>query len=877
MAIAFAQVKYLSRSKALQATAAAAYRSCSKIHDERTGQTFDYTNKKSHVIYSEILLPKDADDKFKNREFLWNTVEKNETRRNSQVAKEVVLALPRDDAITNEDKIELARRFAINHFVSKGVAVDINIHNDGDNPHAHILVTTRRLINNQFDTHKARDLDPKVIHGKVQVDKVWGDEWRHFQNNYFLDKGMDLTVDADGIYSQVHLGKHVYHAKVRDKLDVWRYNQESKHGAKQIALTDPEAVLNQLTLHHAVFTENDIARLLHKHIDSAEEFQLAFIEVKYSKQLISLGAGEDGKERFTTSHLFDIENNLQGIAGDLNNRYQHSVRSSIVDTVIKSFQLNEEQSKAIRHVLQGSDISVIVGRAGTGKTYALRAVNEAYSKAGYKVHGLALSGIAAQGLQDAANIKSRTITSFSHGIRNGSLQLSDKDIIILDEAGMTDNVALADVIQSVHTAKAKIVLVGDEAQLQPIGPGAPFRALLECVGFAELQSIIRQEETWQRNATHHLATGNIKEALEAYQTRDCIKYDNTSKAAMHNLIEDWHSQYVKEKLPLNKMIILAHQNHDVRKLNQLARAKRVLAGEIDNGVLVKKEDDELWLSTNDRVLFLKNDSAFGVKNGQFGTVKAIDIDKEGFAKSLTIKLDNQQNIIFDPQKYQHFTYGYSATVHKTQGVTVDHSFVFINGKYWNKNLIYVAGSRHRKNMDLYINQEVYPNYDTLSRGLERSGMKDNALDYPLNFAKRRGIDNESLFEKFKQHALNKLRVAKNNLLEAYRLLIKPQRIKSYEKEKIANHKKPQIILQDKDKVDDNQPLQSKYLKLFDDLARAKQAKNHYAVYRLNKELRSELSKIYKDKKLISEIQKANPQLAKRIAVYVKGTTHEIET
>lgn len=875
MAIAFAQVKYLSRSKALQATAAAAYRSCSKIYDERTGKTFDYTHKKSEVIYSEVILPKEADDKFKDRALLWNTVEKNETRRNSQVAKEVVLALPRDEAITNEDKIELARHFAINHFVNKGVAVDINIHNDGDNPHAHILVTTRRLINNQFDTHKARDLDPKVIHGKVQVDKVWGDEWRHFQNNYFLNKGLDLTVDADGIYSQVHLGKHAYHAKDRDKFDIWRYNQESKHEAKQIALTDPEAVLNQLTLHHAVFTENDIARLLHKHIDSTEEFQLALIQVKNAKQLISLGAGEDGKERFTTCALFEIENNLQGIAEDLNRRHQHSAPSAIIDTVIKSYQLNEEQSKAIRHVLQGSDISVIVGRAGTGKTYALRAANEAYSKAGYTVHGLALSGVAAQGLQDTANIRSRTIASFSHSIRNGSIQLSDKDIIILDEAGMTDNFALVEVIQSVHSAKAKIVLVGDEAQLQPIGPGAPFRALLECVGFTEMQTIIRQEETWQRNATHHLATGNIKEALEAYQTRGCIKYDKTCKEAMHSLIEDWHLQYVKEKLPLNKMIILAHQNHDVQKLNQLARAKRVLAGEIDNGVLVKKEDVELWLSTNDRILFLKNDSALGVKNGQFGTVKNIDIDKEGITKKISIELDNQQNVTFDPQTYRHFTYGYSATIHKTQGVTVDHSFVFINGKYWNKNLIYVAGSRHRKKMDLYINQEVYPNYDTLSKGLERSGMKDNALDYPLNFAKRRGIDNESLFKKFKQHALNKLRAAKDYLQEAYRLIIKQQR-KPYEKEKIPDYKKPQKILQGKDKVDDNQQLQGKFLKLFDDLAQAKQAKNHYEVYRLNKELRSELSKIYKDKKVVSQIQKANPQLAKSIAVYAKGITFEIE-
>jgi ATP-dependent exoDNAse (exonuclease V) alpha subunit len=146
MAIAFAHVKYLSRSKALQATAAAAYRSCSKIYDERTGTTFDYTDKKSPLLHSEILLPENANVNFKDRELLWNLVEKIEVRRNSQVAKEVVLALPKDEAITNENKIELARQFAINHFVNKGVAVDLNIHDEKGNPHAHLLITTRRIL-----------------------------------------------------------------------------------------------------------------------------------------------------------------------------------------------------------------------------------------------------------------------------------------------------------------------------------------------------------------------------------------------------------------------------------------------------------------------------------------------------------------------------------------------------------------------------------------------------------------------------------------------------------------------------------------------------------------------------------------------------------
>ncbi|MBA2655298.1 MAG: hypothetical protein H0U71_09595 [Gammaproteobacteria bacterium] len=144
-----------------------------------------------------------------------------------------------------------------------------------------IALFQSRLIGGQFDSHKARDLDPKVIRGRVQADKAWGEEWRHFQNHYFLAKGLDLTVDANGIYSQIHLGKHIFHAKDRDQFDLWQENQNRHQDAKQVALTDPENVLNQITLHNSVFSEHDIARLLHKHIDDPQEFQTALNKLFY--------------------------------------------------------------------------------------------------------------------------------------------------------------------------------------------------------------------------------------------------------------------------------------------------------------------------------------------------------------------------------------------------------------------------------------------------------------------------------------------------------------------------------------------------------------------------------------------------------------------
>ena len=164
MAIAFARVSIHSRSKGHSAVAAASYRSGTELIDVRTGITHDFSNRKD-VAWSAILLPKDADSAFDNREFLWNQVEAAEKRIDAQVCKDLVLALPKE--LDKTHQIELTKRFAQAHFVEKGLPADITIHDNGDgNPHAHILIPTRRLEKNRFSKHKARDLNPAFANGR---------------------------------------------------------------------------------------------------------------------------------------------------------------------------------------------------------------------------------------------------------------------------------------------------------------------------------------------------------------------------------------------------------------------------------------------------------------------------------------------------------------------------------------------------------------------------------------------------------------------------------------------------------------------------------------------------------------------------------------
>jgi len=169
MAIAFARARYIGRSSGGSAVRSAAYNAREGITDERTGALYYFAHRDSPE-HHEVLLPEGASEALRDAKALWNAAEAAENRRNSQVAREIVLALPADAEVSPEDRVELARSFAEQHFVSKGLAVQIDVHaphvGDGEseraNHHAHLLITTRRVEGDQLSAKKARDLDPEV-------------------------------------------------------------------------------------------------------------------------------------------------------------------------------------------------------------------------------------------------------------------------------------------------------------------------------------------------------------------------------------------------------------------------------------------------------------------------------------------------------------------------------------------------------------------------------------------------------------------------------------------------------------------------------------------------------------------------------------------
>ncbi len=576
MAIAFARISYHSRSQGHSAVAGAAYRSGVELKDDRTGEIHNFKNR-SDVVYSEILLPEGAARNFKNREVLWNAVEAAETRKNSQIAKDIVLALPRDLDLALQ--IDLARNFANTYFVQHGIVADIAIHSHSDgNPHAHIYVSTRRLLGDRFDKVKARDLEPDVVRGRVVDPQFWGEQWRDFQNNYFIEQGIDLVVDASHIFSQRHEGR------IRSQSHYLKEeNQLKREASIEVAIHDPSSLLNILGTQYAVFSEKDIFRLIHKNTESSEQFEAALFGLKSHPDLILLGPGDDGRDRFTTRTNYQREVELAEHADLLNSRQQHPINNDSIKRVSLDFGLNAEQSDALNYIVNGGDICAVVGRAGTGKSYMMRAAKHCWEASGYRVLGMAVSGIAAKGLEASSGISSSTIYSLKMQLAFGKLEIKPDDILVMDESGMTDLHDFALIVDTVRNAGAKLVIIGD-----PVGIGAPFRAITERVGFTELNQIQRQASPGDCAASQLLARSLIDQALDYYHAQQQVHLINSNEedddegeggggfATQLRLVGDWGEGLTPGNI--QERLILAQRNSDVKLLNEIAREKMKTLG-----------------------------------------------------------------------------------------------------------------------------------------------------------------------------------------------------------------------------------------------------------------------------------------------------------
>ncbi|MGL4094970.1 Ti-type conjugative transfer relaxase TraA [Agrobacterium cavarae] len=715
MAIYHCSAKPVSRSGGRSAVAAIAYRTASLLTNERDGLTHDFTAKKG-AVHSEIVLPDDIEaDWALDRSALWNAAERAERRKDSRVAREFEIALPHE--LSADARLSLARAFAQNLADRYGAAVDFAIHvpqgkSDIRNVHAHVMMTTREVTPHGLGEKTMIERENRWLlanglptsHMQMRdIRKAFADH----ANRHLLEAGLDVRVDHRShldrgleLSPTEHMGVHASQMERRG-LDVSRARLEDKAAKKNADLIrrKPEEVLRILTDEKSVFDRHDIARTIHRYINDNDGFQRAFAAVMASPQLVEILPEQNSKlAKYSTREMINVEHAMAASSLCMAERNSHGVSTNKIDqalhrqdAMLGGSGLTGEQRTAVRHITSPTQIAAVIGFAGAGKSTMLSAAREAWEAQGYRVHGAALAGKAAEGLTTSSGISARTLASWEYGWSHGRHELGRNDILVIDEAGMVASRQLARVVAEAEKRGAKLVLVGDHEQLQAIGAGSPFRAIAERIGSVELTDIRRQKHDWQREASVAFATHRTAEGLLA-------------KAEGHHNVgtNDNRDQ----------------RNHEI--VYQTVNGKRAFA-------------------PGDRIVLLENNRDLGLKNGMLGTVEAVE------PNALHLRLDGSsggpndaRHLALPVKDYQSFDHGYATTIHKAQGATVDRTFVMASSTM-DRHLTYVAMTRHRDAVMLYAGRDELKDMKEMVASMGRSGVKETTLDYEQVFAERRGL------------------------------------------------------------------------------------------------------------------------------------------
>ncbi|MGO4440997.1 Ti-type conjugative transfer relaxase TraA [Rhizobium sp. RAF56] len=742
MAVPHFSVSIVARGSGRSAMLSAAYRHCAKMEFEREARTIDYSRKQG-LLHEEFVIPEDAPDWLRSMiaersvsgasEAFWNKVEAFEKRSDAQLAKDVTIALPIE--LSADQNIALVRDFVERHITAKGMVADWVFHDAPGNPHIHLMTTLRPLTEDGFGAKKVAALAPdgnavrndagKIVYelwaGSAHDFNAFRDGWFACQNRHLALAGLDIRIDGRSFEKQgieltptIHLGvgtkaieRKADGGEEKVALERLELQEERRVENARRIQRNPEIVLDLITREKSVFDERDIAKVLYRYIDHGALFQNLMARILQSPQTLRLDrermelvTGIRAAAKYTTRELIRLEAQMANQAIWLSQRSSHDVSRVVLSGVFSRHdRLSDEQKTAIEHVAGPERIAAVIGRAGAGKTTMMKAAREAWETAGYRVVGGALAGKAAEGLEKEAGIASRTLSAWELGWDQERHRLNDKTVFVLDEAGMVSSRQMARFVETVTMSGAKLVLVGDPEQLQPIEAGAAFRAISERVGYAELETIYRQRQQWMRDAALDLARGNVSAALDAYAQRDMVRTGWTRDEAINALIADWDHEYD----PAKATLILAHRRVDVRLLNEMARSKLVERGLIETGHVFRTEDGTRNFAAGDQIIFLKNEGSLGVKNGMLARV--VDA-KPGRIVAEIGNGDDRRQVVVEQRFYANVDHGYATTVHKSQGATVDRVKVLASSTL-DRHLSYVAMTRHRETAELYVGLEEF--------------------------------------------------------------------------------------------------------------------------------------------------------------------------
>ena len=732
MAIQFARIEIVGRSSGGNACCRGAYNARAIVKDNKTNVTYNFKHKGDNV-YHTVLLPEHADKRFNSLAEFMNEVEHCEKRKDSQLLKDIVLALPDDKELTLQDRINITHLLIEKRaWVKEGLGVQVDIHepHDGEkNWHAHLLVTTRRFTEDgQSFGLKATDLNPefKKVGGKsfaIPEAEQIHEDLRDIINDYFKMLGLENRVDAISQLGQEHVGP----VRMRSVLNKAVLRNEERREANIEQLNSAEALLERVVANKSIFTANDIKREL-KCINDADRRNTLLNEALGHNSIVHL-SDHNGNDTglVTTKEVRAEEQKILRLAGYVANGENvitakcnsEKDNNGLLSQINSNSNLTQEQTDALKYLLNNeSGVRILQGRAGTGKSYVLGKVCSISESMGVNVIGIAPTHKARTELSKVGYEQNDTVKGMLFKLHNGRFSLPKNTLIVVDEAGMVANSDYQELMRIAATRKCNVILAGDSRQLSSVSRGGMFEVLADKFGSCEIANIQRQKENWGREVAMCLSRGDARTGLSILQQEGRIEWGVDSQESMRDLLGDWQNS----RIPLADKIIIAVENKNVDALNAGARQYLKASGYLvgDEYSIAGRE-----FMRGDRVLITKTDKSLGVTNGDIGTIEYADSNK--FVLSLGSGKD-AKHVEFDPNTYSGFRHGYATTVFKAQGASIKDVYVFHDGFSGMRNS-YVALSRHVEELKLYANENATGGMDALVKQMSYKLDKGCSLAY----------------------------------------------------------------------------------------------------------------------------------------------------
>ncbi|WP_279613857.1 AAA family ATPase [Burkholderia vietnamiensis] len=511
-----------------------------------------------------------------------------------------------------------------------------------------------------------------------------------------------------------------------------------------------EQILENLTNRSPKFTRNDLIRDIAKYRGlGVEAAWTADAMLRDHPDIFALPRAATNSNSpydqptFTLRSLAELEHeNMELMRTLIDNRVQTSWVKKLIEQaeIAGSFTFKEEQKEYLQNVFLPFGVSIVVGLPGTGKSFAMRhAVDIARAK-GRKTYGLAPTGKVSSAIaHEAGTDYAATIDKFLIDVDQGKVELQATDIIFVDEAGMIGTRNYNKLLRAVEAAGAKLVLIGDNNQLDPVSAGntfnefikehagKPYTTILSEISRQKNQDALEVAKTVSGQKSMAAHGGTAQEQLEAWQTdREAATHiadafnllEVTGRVQQYNtskeMFKDVMDRFSKAPETYEQKILLASTNKTVDTLNDQIQTQRAKAGELGEKVVVAGQE----FYVNDRIVIQKNNKE--VKNGDFGTIK--EVTKDG---CLVIGFDNGQRKTVDPKKSK-LNLGYAMTVHKSQGITKTQTFhVGEESALNNAQLFNVAATR---NTQFYTFFAVKSEYAAVKQSYCRASDKISLLD-----------------------------------------------------------------------------------------------------------------------------------------------------